>query len=244
MTYIIVLDSQLFAESLSLLIKRHTGLEVLANPSGLIEHVPQHALMLIELFLPNYRCGLRLAKQIQHRRPDLTTIVWTTQPTPIYIWAAVDCRISGFLDKNSSLSESMYWMNHALKRRAAWPGHLLDMARDWNNVALLLRTLTNDLWKLWAGLLCEESNSELASQLCWSKRTFERRLSELFVSLNVGTRADAINRAWKWGLINTNRSTFEWSSVVLDLFYSNGCQTAESFFENDSENHILLERCR
>lgn len=224
--HVIIVDHQLFAESLSLLLKKN-DLDVIINPKSLCETAPMNTVVLIELFLPNNQCGLRLAKHVQQSRPDLIPILWTASPSPSSIWAAIEYRISGFLDKSMNLSRSFFWFNHALANGTAWPGHLLDEGRRWNcEIALRLKTLTKDHWRLWGGLLREENTIQLASQLGWSKRTFERRLSELYVAIGVNCRAEGINLAWKWDLIRINGTTLDWSSVVTDFFINSAPQMA------------------
>jgi DNA-binding NarL/FixJ family response regulator len=116
-------------------------------------------------------------------------------------------------------SDLLYWFDSALKNGAAWPGHLLTQAREWDQVvALRLRALTGNLWLLWAGLWRGESNAELVTHLGWSRRTVERHLSELYTSLGAQQRSEVVGVAWAWGLVKAHATGPEWSLIVQELF--------------------------
>jgi DNA-binding NarL/FixJ family response regulator len=219
MDTIVIIDHPLFAESLAIFLQKHMEKHVrimLLSPG---ESIPLEALVLIELFLPEYKCGLQFAQQLQLSRPDVVTIVWTAQPVPLYIWVAMEYKISGFLDKTLPLPSLMYWLNHALINRAAWPGDQLIQAREWNQeMTVRLGALTEELWLLWERLVREENITDLAREWGWSKRTIERRLSALYESLGVRCRSEAINLAWRCGLVKMNDLTLNWFKGVQDMF--------------------------
>jgi len=94
----------------------------------------------------------------------------------------------------------------------------MGLAREWSEEAARLRALSKDLWILWYLLLLGDSNAEIGAQLCWSQRTIERRLTQLYVLLGVQSRSEAVTLAWKWNLIHAYQSGLAWSSVILDMF--------------------------
>ena len=101
----------------------------------------------------------------------------------------------------------------------AWPGVLRSEARAWEqDVARRLRTLPSNLWLLWTRLLQGDSNLDLAMNLGWSKRTIERGLTKLYLSIDVQCRTAAVNMAWQWGLVNSDRGTVNWVPSAVRLF--------------------------
>jgi two-component system competent response regulator ComA len=221
MREIVIVDHPVFAEGLALFLRtelRAEAVSVHGDPARLAQ---PRALVLVELLLPSDECGLTLARRLQTARPDLTTVVWTSKPVPVSIWAAVEHKVPGFLDKQMPLRDLRYWLEHALVQRAAWPGQLLEQARDWDReVAPRLAALGHELWNLWASLLRREKNGELGARMGWSPRTLERRLSELYTALGVQGRADAISVGWEWGLVHQHESRVEWNPFIRDLFKS------------------------
>lgn len=219
MEHIVILDQPLFAEGLALLLRPHmTGELIIAqsNPSAI---APSNALVLVELFLPDHTCGLRVVQQLQHERPDLIPILWTAHPTPLHCWAALEYRLPSFLDKAMPLLDLLYWFDHATANGAAWPRRLLVQARDWSDdLTLRLRSLSPDLWMLWAEILSEKTVAGLTVELGYSHRTIERRLAELYTLLGVRSRAEAVNLAWKWQMLDLHERSPTWSSIVVDLF--------------------------
>jgi DNA-binding NarL/FixJ family response regulator len=217
----VIVDYQLAAEALAAFFQKHTAKHVLITSSDPSELAPAHALVLVELFLPEQQCGLRLVRQLQQCRPDLTPIIWTMYPEPFYIWAAMEYKIPGFLDKAMSVEDLLYWLDHAMVKGIAWPRYMLAQAGVWDQeVALRLNTLNKELWSLWIELLHEKNTMELVTQLGWSQRTIERRLSELYIALGVQNRSEAINAAWKWNLVQKRELAIEWSSVTRALFFA------------------------
>lgn len=223
MDHFVIVDHPLFANGLTSLIQNNFGIPVQVTPPDLCELVPRNALILVELFLPDQQCGLKITRRLQRARPDLTPIIWTFQPPALHLWAGIQYKIPGFLDKTMSISSLLYWFNHAITNGAAWPRGLLDQAWAWDQeVSQRLSTLTPNLWSVWAGIVRGDRPADLAEQLGWSQRTLERRLMQLHTALGVQTRSDAIGIAWRWGLIEVQNGVVSWASIVYDLFPVSG----------------------
>ena len=219
MTPIVVVDHPLLAEAIALFLQQRMSAQVTTATNDPSTLAPPNALVLLEHFLPEDQRGLILARQLQHSRPDLTCVVWSRQPAPLYVWAGMEYKIHGFLDKAMPVSGILYWLDGAIKNRSAWPGYLLDQAREWEQeAASQLRTLTSDQWLLWGRLLHGDSNAELCVHLEWSRRTIERQLEKFYASLGARSRSEAVGVAWKWGLVKEFNATLEWSHVVQQLF--------------------------
>jgi hypothetical protein len=89
MRSIVIVDYPLFAQGLSVLFQQHfPDYEIITIPNQ-CETVALNALVLLEHFLPDGQRGLLMARELQHARPDLITIVWTHQPDPFHIWAGL-----------------------------------------------------------------------------------------------------------------------------------------------------------
>lgn len=219
MRQIVIVDHPLIAEATAALFQKHLVEQLITVSPHEVEFTPPHALVFIELFLPELQCGLDLIRHLQQSRPDLTPIMWTVEPDPFYIWAATEYKAAGFLDKGMDLPQILYWLNHAVTHSAAWPGYLLDKARHWNQeAAIKLRSLTPSLWFLWAELFHPKTATELGADNGWSKRTVERRLSELYAALGVQSRTEAINIAWTWNLVTGTNHNLQLNKTALDMF--------------------------
>ncbi len=221
MNHIVVVDHPVLAESIALLLQQRLNVEVTATTSDPGTLTPLNALVLLELSLPEQQHGLLIARQLLQARPDLTCVVWSCQPALLHIWASLEWKVNGCLDKAMPVEDLMYWLNMALRHGAAWPGSLLTQARAWEQeAASSLRALTPSLWQLWGELLRGGSNVELVVNLGWAERTVGRRLVELYESLRVQCRTEAVNLAWKWGLVRGRTTGAEWSRIVQELFPS------------------------
>jgi DNA-binding NarL/FixJ family response regulator len=219
MKNIVIVDYPLIAEGVAKLLNEYLKANVVSMPADALQMAPPRALVLVELFLPEGRSGLHLIQDIQKLSLDLTPILWTLHPTPFAIWAGLEYKLSGFLDKSIPLQNMRYWFDHALTHGAAWPGDLLDQARNWDEeVAILLKRLTPDLWLLWIELLREKRITELMSEHAWSKRTVERRIAELYMTLGVQSRSEVVSMAWKYGLVEIGPKDIYWSSLVSEFF--------------------------
>src|SRR6185436_19065674 len=99
MTNIFIVDYPVFAAGLLLFLRNHFGGNVGAISTDAAKDVP-----------PEGRCGFELAQQLQQTRPDLTPILWTTRPTGLYTWAALECKLPGLLDKTMPLPTLFRWL--------------------------------------------------------------------------------------------------------------------------------------
>lgn len=222
MSHILIVDQPMAADALALLLREHTTAAITIAEVSDLYAAPRDALIVIEICLATQRCGVLLAHSLQQRRPDLTPIVWTPRPAPIYLWAASTYRLPGCLDKLMTTRCCLQWLAHARSAGSAWPKDLLQTARAWEQqVAVRLRELTPNMWRLWLGLVQNSSNEELAAEFGWARRTFERRLRDLYAILGVSGRTEAVIAAGSWQLITNCDDTFEWMPLVEDLFLRN-----------------------
>lgn len=220
---IVIVDHPLHGEGIRVLLEQF-GYRVRfhAPPSSVVAldgSLPQDALVLIENDLGTHASGLLLARHLHHTRADLTPIVWTAHPQPLFIWAATHYRLPGLLDKAAPLDQLQGWVDHARRYHAAWPGHLLTIARAWDDdIALRLRSMPAYLWPLWFALTHDAKTASLAHKLGWSPRSVERRLAELYLSVGAAGRCEAVQRIWAWRLLRLGEYGPQWQEVVLDIF--------------------------
>ncbi len=218
MKNLVIIDHPLLAEATLCFFKQFAPWPVTFIAADSHHNIPPRSMVLLELFLPQDQNGIDIAYRLQQMHNDIITIVWTTKPAPLYIWAGMEYRVRGFLDKSMPVHTLIYWLNHAVATGAAWSGEMLTHAQQWNqDIASRLYKLTEDLWLLWDRLLHCDTNQQLAFHLGWSKRTIERRLTALYTTLNVHSRSEAINMAWKWHLVSPDAGG-TWSHIIPDLF--------------------------
>jgi DNA-binding NarL/FixJ family response regulator len=184
-----------------------------------IYEAPHGAILLVELFLPGNHCGISMVQEVWQARRDILPILWSVEPAPLYLWAALDAKLPGFLDKAMGIAELQSWLYHAATMRAAWPGELIAQAQHWEcDVAVRLRTLQSTHWTLWHSIVAGHGPVEVARQRGWSRRTVERRLTELYTSLGTQQRSELSRLALEWKLINMREGCIGWSDVVKQRF--------------------------
>ena len=96
---VIFVDHPLLAEGFAAFLRDRTKVESSTAAAGALDRLPPHALVLVEIELPQGCCGLSLAARLLRERPDLTPIVWTAAPLLLYSWAATHYRLPAMLDK-------------------------------------------------------------------------------------------------------------------------------------------------
>ena len=215
---VLFVDHPLVAEGFTAFLNDRTNVESSATTAGVLDRLPPHALVLVEIELPQGSCGLSLAARLLRERPDLTPIVWTIAPLPLYSWAATRYRLPAFLDKTMEPPEFLHWLEVAADHSTAWPLPLLTAAREWGETsARRLHTLRLDHWRVWLAMVKGYGTDRLASELNLSKRTVQRRQEELYQFLEVSGREALTHLAWQWGLVRTG-GDLEWSPLVAGVF--------------------------
>lgn len=215
---VIVVDHPLLAEALAAFLTARAAAESSSLPVTQLERAPSRALVLLEILLPRGICGLSMAHGLLESRPDLTPIVWSVAPKPLYLWAGTYYRLPAFLDKEMEPIEFLHGLTAAADDSTAWPLPLLTTAREWGEtIARRLRTLRPDHWRVWLAMLKGYASDRLASDLNLSKRTVQRRQEELYQLLGASGREELSPLAWQWGLVRAGRD-IEWAPIVPSIF--------------------------
>ena len=216
-----VVDTPVIAHALVMYLQQHRidARPLLPIPPDCV-NLPSPAFLLVEVHLPGPQCGLLWAKEVRAHYPKITPILWTQRPNGLHLWAAQRWGLPAFLDKNMAEPQLLQWLKHILQERGGWPGELVDQASTWGNeVAPVLEQLSGDMWLLWEGILQGHTNEHIARRKGWSKRTVERKVSELYGLLGVGSRVEAVRLAWEWGLVVKQGTEIRLAALIREMFY-------------------------
>ena len=98
-------------------------------------------------------------------------------------------------------------------------GLLLEKASHWEECAVRkLNALTPVHWQIWTALIKGESKQDFTKRITISERTMERRGTEMCEILGVCKPFQAINLAWRWGLVVSHGNRVDWSTMVAEFF--------------------------
>jgi len=215
-----IVDTPLITQALLPFLRQHVPHVHPLDPGGAtLPPFPPNAFLLVEVRLPDHRCGLHWAHRLHRQAPHLHIMPWTTHPSPFHLWLAYHWGFPAFLDKAMPAAEMLHHLRLLLQGQASWPLHLFQRAVWWGQtIAPILTSLSLDLWHLWEGLLQGEDMSMLSQRLELSEGTVRRKRKDLFGALGVQGWAEAVGRAWEWGLVEVSDGRLAFRPVVWEAF--------------------------
>jgi len=215
-----IVDTPLITQALISFLRQHFPHVHPLDPTGatLPPFLP-YACLLVEVHLPDHRCGLHWAHSLHRQYPHLHLIPWTTHPSSFHLWLAYQWGFPAFLDKAMPAAELLYHLRLLLQGQATWPRPLFQRAVEWGQrVAPVLTGLSVDLWRVWEGLLRGEEVEVLSRRLGLSEGTVRRKRKELLEALSAQGWAEAVHKACEWGLVEVNNGRLAFRSVVWEVF--------------------------
>jgi two-component system response regulator DevR len=207
-------DHQILVDSLSLMLRYESDIDFLGSASSvsnghnLIKETTPDVLLL-DVGLPD-GSGLDLIPEVNQVSPDTNIVVLTSLSDEATLMRVIDSGISGFVSKNSQLSELMDTIRKAAEGEIVMPTSLL--------VGLLMRLPRNKAAayqeeKGWERLTVREqevlellasgkTGSEIAEDLHIAPLTVRTHIRNLMSKLGVHSRLEAVTFAMKNGLID------------------------------------------
>ena len=212
-TVLIVDDAELFREALKAAFTQE-GFEVVAVAADAMagidlarEHGPD--LVMLDLLMPGMS-GLEVLGTIQKASPRSRLVLLTASESAEDLLAAVKAGASGYLTKDTPLPRLASAMRDVLAGGAAISpamggklfSSLRDMLRHSGSTALRTPELTGREIEI-LGLVGEGKTSrEIAEELYISENTVRNHVRNVLDKLGMKSRFEAVNWAYREGLIN------------------------------------------
>lgn len=206
-------DHVLFVDGLSSILNRQEGVEVVftsTNGSDLIKRLQEEMevdLVFLDLEMPEMD-GLETLRQIRKGFPDLPVLMLSMHHDEAIILHLIQNGASGYLLKNSSVSELQTAISEVMKTGIYFDDFVVNIVYKGLNVkhrkpihlggdqSFSSRELTV------LELLCKElTAAEIAEKLCVSQRTVEGHKRSLMEKTKSKNTAGLIVNALKLGLI-------------------------------------------
>jgi DNA-binding NarL/FixJ family response regulator len=207
-------DHQILVDSLSLMLRYESDIDFLGSASSVTkghnlikETTPD--VLLLDVGLPDGN-GLDLIPEVNQISPDTNIVVLTSLSDEATLMRVIDSGISGFVSKNSELSELMETIRKAAEGEIVMPTSLL--------VGLLMRLPRDKAAayqeeKGWERLTMREqevlellatgkTGSEIAEELHIAPLTVRTHIRNLMSKLGVHSRLEAVTFGMKNGLID------------------------------------------
>lgn len=207
-------DHQILVDSLSLMLRYESDIDFLGSASSLSkgqnlikETTPD--VLLLDVGLPDGN-GLDLIPEVNQISPDTNIVVLTSLSDEATLMRVIDSGISGFVSKNSELSELMETIRKAADGEIVMPtsllvGLLMRLPRDkaaayqeengWERLTLR----EQEVLEL---LATGKSGSEIAEELHIAPLTVRTHIRNLMSKLGVHSRLEAVTFGMKNGLID------------------------------------------
>lgn len=185
--------------------------KVVTNSEEVIDIVKNehYHVYLIDLYMPKIS-GIELSKMILQINPDATILIFTGFDIDSHFNKLIEVGISGFLNKTATQEQLVTAIRCALRDEVVIPMQLLKQLKKIeekpNNGESLKDDfdikLTDREQQILDGISKGLTNKLIAEELIMSQRTVEYHLTKLFTKLEVSSRAEAVIKATKLGLIN------------------------------------------
>ncbi|MGW8143710.1 MAG: response regulator [Anaerolineales bacterium] len=206
-------DHQILVDSLSLMLRYEEDIDFLGSASSIAEGLTlvketTPDVLLLDVGLPDGN-GLDLIPEVNTNSPDTSIVVLTSLSDEATLMRVIDSGISGFVSKNSELSELMETIRKAADGEIVMPtsllvGLLMRLPRDkaaayqdengWERLTLR----EQEVLEL---LATGKSGTEIAEELHIAPLTVRTHIRNLMSKLGVHSRLEAVTFGMKNGLI-------------------------------------------
>jgi DNA-binding NarL/FixJ family response regulator len=172
------------------------------GPSGLTAarlHQPDVVLLDIQL---GGLDGIEVAKRLRESQPRSKIIILTNYDDDSYVVRALQAEVHGYLLKHTSVDTLVDAIRTVHRGERLLSPPLLDrVIRDFSVLRQTQTGLTTEDREVLMLLARGASNADIAASLHWSATSVKRRLQEIFVKLQVSSRAQAAAEAVRRGLV-------------------------------------------
>jgi DNA-binding NarL/FixJ family response regulator len=161
--------------------------------------------ILLDIRMPGMN-GLQLLRRMREQLPDVKVVILTNYGEEQFLLEAFRIGASGYLLKSAGRAELLEAIKAARLGKRSLSPQLMDSVLE--EFATLSRKYAKDQFGL-SGKEIEllklvsegDTNEEIANKMYWSKTTVKRKLSDVYLKLNAGDRAQAVAIAMRHGLI-------------------------------------------
>lgn len=165
-------------------------------------------LMLFDLNMPIIN-GFELTRRVIAKNSDTPVLIYTGYDIAPHFNLLIESGISGFISKTASREQLITAIRCALNGEAIMPVSLLRQLRrkevrvvvSGNEKPLEEVSINEKEQSILLEIAEGKSNKEVAEKLLMSQRTVEYNLTQIFEKLNVRSRAEAILKAKRIGVI-------------------------------------------
>lgn len=207
-------DHQILVDSLSLMLRYEPDIEFLGSADSLeagrslIANTTPDVLLL-DVGLPD-GSGLDLIPEVKQASPDTNIVVLTSLKDETTLMRVVDSGISGFVSKDSQLSDLLITIRKAAEGEIVMPtsllvGLLMRMPRDKGAAYQDDRgweRLTTREQEVLERLAAGKTGDEIAEELHIAPLTVRTHIRNLMAKMGVHSRLEAVTFGMKNGLIN------------------------------------------
>jgi DNA-binding NarL/FixJ family response regulator len=165
----------------------------------------QPDVVILDIRMPG-SSGLQIISSLKQVHPDVKILVLTSHDTDEHLFGALSSGAHGFLLKSIAHEElpkvirRIYRGERQLSSRLV--GRVLGEFETYAKEMTRHRTGLSDSQIDILSLIADGyTNREIATKLHWSEITVKRKVSDILHRLNVTTRAQAVSKAMKKGLI-------------------------------------------
>jgi DNA-binding NarL/FixJ family response regulator len=207
-------DHLIFSESLSLLIQKIEGVEVVgtaANGEIALDFIQKNE---VELILADMKMpvldGIGLAVLVRERFPHIKIVALTMSDDPAHIKDALQVGISGYVLKDTNLAEleqaikavaagEVFFSEEVLKQLAMLPNAQSTNGRE---VVGTIRSLTRREIEILRLVVAEHTNVTIGEKLGISSTTVDKHRRNIFKKLNVHSVLGLMRVALRYGLLD------------------------------------------
>ncbi|KGA82001.1 MULTISPECIES: response regulator [Lysinibacillus] len=147
--------------------------------------------------------GLMLAELVKEKYPSSIVILYTGDNIKDYYSLIIEKKINNVISKTAIKDQILKTIYAAMNKEMLLPENFIDYVNDrysGNSIKKILRF--NNREKRILELVMEGyTNQAIALELGVKQRTIENNLSQIYMLLNVGTRAEAVIKAKEMNLI-------------------------------------------
>jgi len=206
----IVDDHVLVRQGLRSMLADASGVDIVAEAPNAREALQkattlQPDVLLLDIRMPGMD-GLQLLRRLSEQAPDVRVVILTNYGEEQFLLEAFRGGASGYLLKSTGRQELIDTVRAAHAGKRTLSHQLIDTVLE--EFAMLSRKYARDQFGLSGkeiellGLVAEgDTNEEIAKKMYWSKTTVKRKLSDVYVKLGAGDRAQAVAVAMRHGLI-------------------------------------------
>ena len=210
----IIEDHQILVDSLGLMLRYEPDMEFLGAASSVSDgrQLIQHSkpdVLLLDVGLPDGN-GLDIIPEISSTSPDTNIVVLTSLSDEVTLMRVIDSGISGFVSKNSQLSELLETIRKAADGEIVMPtsllmGLLMRLPRDkaaaykdekgWERLTIREKEILDLLAK-------GKSGNEIAEELHIAPLTVRTHIRNMMSKMGVHSRLEAVSFGLKKGIID------------------------------------------